>query len=143
MTSSNPPQSPKLIHAARIQRGWKVIYLFLRQIEPQRFAWFEERSDGNEVETDLAANNVEEALRIAHMRWKNEAYRNVNCGYRFTLPERDEHGQNALFHEMVASYASMNGQYFDPEVGHTCIVHNASQEARDLQKRLAGKEKQS
>ena len=132
-----PNTIPKLIHVARIQpHGTDLVYLFLRQIEPQRFAWFREEENSSEKETEVAANNVEEALRLAHRCWHNDAYRTVNCGFRYTLPERDEHGQNALFHEMAASYASMTGQYFDEELGHTCIVHNASQEARNLHSRL-------
>ena len=60
----------------------------------------------------------------------------MHCGFRYTLPERDEHGLNALFNQMVASYSSSNGVYFEQELGHPCIVQNASIQARLLWKKL-------
>jgi len=60
----------------------------------------------------------------------------VNCGFRYTLPERDEHGYNALFHQMAASYATSNGVYFDEESGNNCFVNFASEEAKNLLKVL-------
>jgi len=114
-----------VIHIALIfLRGKK--YLFLHKIEPRKFAWFE---DQNET---VAADNIEDAIRLAVQHWKKDAIKMLNCGFRYTLPERDEHGLNALFWQMVASYNSPTGVYFDEELGCNCIVQNASTEARNL-----------
>lgn len=126
-----------LIHVAEIQEQNKgKRYLFLRQLDPYRYVWFKEESPGNEIETVIWGANTEEAIYAARKAWKNELFRTLNCGFRYTLPERDEHGSNALFYQMAASYSSMNGVYFEDELGSNCIVHNASMEARDLWKRL-------
>lgn len=123
----------KLIHIASIQvNGRGKCYLFLREKDPQHFVWF----DGKQ-ETEVSGITVEEALRLARKRWKADEFRTVMCGFRYTLPERDEHGLNALFCQMKESYASPNGVYFDTELGHNCFVNFASQEARDLCKQLA------
>ena len=98
---------------------------------------YKRQGTGVEVPTDISAETSEEALRLAHRQWKGSDFRTLRCGYRFTLPERDEIGSNALFHQMAASYATMNGVYFDDELGHQCIVKDASQEAYDLYKRLS------
>jgi hypothetical protein len=142
MTSTTPqktePSKPalKLIHAALIlgEDGRKR-HLFLRQLEARRFVWFEELPGGEEKETDLATETIEEALRLSARRWKERSYRNINCGFRYNLPERDEHGINALFHQMAASYNSMNGVYYDDELGNNCFVQSASEEALALWKR--------
>lgn len=127
----------KLIHAALIHPAKKrPVCLLLRQIDPHLFAWFEENTDGVETQTDVSAPNFDEALRMARKKWQRDSFRTFNCGFRYTLPERDEHGVNALFHQMADSYNSMNGVYQDQDLGHPCIVHNASQEARLLFERL-------
>lgn len=102
-------------------------------MESFRFAWFLD-----EAPTGVEAPHVEEAIRLAVKKWKLNL---VNCGFRYMLPERDEHGINALFHQMGASYESMNGVYFEEELGYNCIVQNASDEARQLWRELkaAGK----
>ena len=126
-----------LIHVARYtlpNQGKRL--LFLRQKDPSYFAWYEETQDGEEVETDIGGANVEDALRLAHKKWREYYFTTLNCGFRYTLPERDEHGSNALFHQMMASYASANGVYFDQNLGHNCYVQAASQEALDLWHRL-------
>lgn len=131
-----PTTNNRLIHIARMQpKGIHVVYLFLRQLDPHHFRWFEEKGN-EEIETAVFGNSIEEAIRQSHRHWKNVAFRTVNCGFRFTLPERDEHGSNALFYQMVSSYSSMNGFYFDEELGFNCIVHQASLEARQLWNRL-------
>ena len=132
-------QSPKskLIHIARIylqKRG--NIYLFLRQIEPYHYLWLREEQPGIEVEMDVWGGTVGEALIAAYQAWKSDYIYPLNCGFRYTLPERDEVGTNALFHHMAASYSSMSGVYFDEELGTNCIVQFASIEARNLLKRL-------
>jgi hypothetical protein len=129
MTTQN---APKLIHIARIlSLEGRQTTLFLRKLDPVRFAWFEKR-EGAEQETEVSAGTIEEALRVAARYWKERSFRTLICGFRYTLPERDEHGINALFHQMSASYSSMNGIYYDEELGSNCYVQNASNEALDL-----------
>jgi hypothetical protein len=124
---------PKLIHIARIQvQNQGCTYLFLRQLEPYRYVWFLEDTPGKETETPIWSGTAEEALLAAYKAWNLNEIRPVHCGFRYTLPERDEVGTNALFHQMVSSYSSMSGVYFDEEIGSNCIVQFASHEARDL-----------
>lgn len=134
---SSPSQSPKLIHVAYLPNGRTGNrFLFLRRIDPQNFAWFEETTDGTEKQTEVTSYSAEEALRLAYRQWKSHSIRMLGCGFRYTLPERDEHGVNALFHQMASSYATPTGIYFDEELGNNCIVHFASQQARDLLQKL-------
>lgn len=127
----------KLIHIASIEEQAKgKVYLFLREKNSNHYVWLKEEQPGQEVETSVSAPTSEEALRLARREWWNSYFRPLNCGFRYTLPERDEHGYNALFHQMVASYTSFNGIYFDAELGNNCIIHNASLEARTLWKQL-------
>ncbi|MBA3815751.1 MAG: hypothetical protein H0X29_04375 [Parachlamydiaceae bacterium] len=123
----------KLIHVAHIlgPNGRKK-RLLLRKTSEHQFVWHEECIDNNEQETNVTADNIEAAMRRANYHWKNDGFTTLNCGFRYTLPERDEHGINALFHQMVASYSSMNGTYYDEELGNNCFVQNASIEARHL-----------
>lgn len=139
-----PTSTDNLIHIARIQpKGGNTHYLFLRKIN-DHYQWFEfnDKEQENELENekkcDLKSPTIEEALQKGAQYWKKKdlSFRYLHCGTRFTLPERDEHGINALFYQMKASYKSINGVYFDEEVGHNCIVHNASFEALDLLKRF-------
>lgn len=126
-----------LVHAGRIQRRGKgSLYLFLRQITPQTYQWFKEEPPKEETPTSVMAFTIEEALRLAEHTWHQDGFRTVICGFRYTLPERDEHGTNALFHQMVASYSALSGVYFDEELSHNCIVHFASAEALSLYRRL-------
>jgi len=127
---------PKLIHAAvaRIRGEGKVI-LLLRETAPYHYQWYMEK-DGFEVDTAVSAPTVEDALRLARHQWKNDSFRTIICGFRYTLPERDEHGCNALFHQMAASYANSGKTYFDEELGNNCVVFHASEEAIDLWHRL-------
>jgi hypothetical protein len=137
----------KLIHIGRIQSTEGPLYLFLRQSASEHFIWFKETSSGNaeEEETEIFGTTINQALSAARQYWRHASFRTVNCGFRYSLPERDEHGCNALFHQMAASYSSSNGVYFDEDLGHNCIIHFASQEAwtlwQDLKKtgRLAMK----
>lgn len=136
-TTTEKPANPKLIHAARIFSSDGVHhYLFLRKISPDHFVWHREERDLSEKETEVWAINIEEALRLAARFWRLDSFRTVICGFRYTLPERDEHGINALFHQMVASQSSMNGIYYDEELGNNCFVQNASNEALQLWQRL-------
>lgn len=107
-------------------------FLFLEEITPHLYAWITESGE----EVGLSAPHIEEAIRIAR---REEGFQPLNCGFRFTLPERDEHGENALFHQMGASHEAFNGIYFDQDLGHNCIVREASQEALSLWKKENGR----
>lgn len=122
----------KLIHIAHIigPDGRKK-RLLLRKKSERLFVWYEEH-ENEERETDIFADNIEDAIRIANYKWKYDFFTTLICGFRYTLPERDEHGINALFHQMAASYDSMNGVYYDEELGNNCFVQNASLDARQL-----------
>lgn len=127
----------KLIHAAKIRvQSQGDCLLLLRQTEPFHYAWFRENQPGMELETGVWGGTAEEAIQEANRIWRSDQIQTLNCGFRYTLPERDEVGANALFHQMVSSYSSMNGVYFDEELGSNCFVQNASSEARLLWKRL-------
>ena len=115
------------IHVGKIGRRT----LFLCKLESFQYAWFFE-----ETPTNVVSHNIEEAIRLAYRKWAPDGFRTLHCGFRYTLPERDEHGINALFYQMVASYRSPNGVYFDEELGGNCIVQFASLESRNLMKRL-------
>lgn len=88
---------------------------FLRKQEPKCFTWY-----SNESPTEVGAESLEEAIRLAYQTWKG--FTPLPCGHVFTLPERDEHGNDALFYQMAKSLASPSGIYFDEELGHNCIV---------------------
>jgi hypothetical protein len=132
-----------MIHVARIFTDRGDRYLFLRQMNPHTFTWFEQLDEKSETETPFTAQTIEDAIRLAVETWKGSYFRTVICGFRYTLPERDEHGINALFCQMAASYKSSNGIYFDEELGCNCFVQNASDEARKIWKLLLANEKKS
>jgi hypothetical protein len=117
----------KLIHIAKIFTDGKHQLLFLRKVSNDEFRWFESKNP-----TPVYAPTIEESLRLAVRHWKEKSYSTIICGFRYTLPERDEHGINALFHQMAASLSTSNGVYFDEELGNNCFVQNYSLEARDL-----------
>lgn len=117
-----------VVHIAKVnlpREGW--VYLYLKHID-ESYVWFLPSGE----RTEVSASTVSEAMRLARRAWNLQSFDTVHCGYRFTLPERDEIGNNALFKHLRASYNSFNGQYADDELGHTCIVREASQEALNL-----------
>ncbi|MEX1013153.1 MAG: hypothetical protein WD595_00655 [Waddliaceae bacterium] len=120
-----------IIHAGRIigNKG-PPLYLFLREVD-EKYAWF-----NGDTQTDIVADTIGSAITLARRKWKFNHFRTLNCGFLYTLPERDEHGINALFHQMAASYKSPNGIYFDETLGHPVYVQNASQEALNLFKEM-------
>lgn len=129
--------SSKLVHVAKFQaQNGELAYLFLRKIDKNTFAWFQQSKDGKEDDMSVVAPSIEEAIRLANKKWAENAFRSLGCGFRYTLPERDEHGINALFHQMASSYNSSNGTYFDEELGNNCFVNFASQEALALWRKL-------
>ncbi|MFA6915679.1 MAG: hypothetical protein WC222_04725 [Parachlamydiales bacterium] len=138
--STNPiaePPKPKLIHIAKIfgDNGWQ--FVFLKQLSQHMFQWFYTGENFFESPADVSADSVQEAMRLGFRHWKDRFFKPLGCGFRYNLPERDEHGINALFHQMVASLSSFNGVYFDEELGHLCFVQNASIEARQLWQQLS------
>jgi hypothetical protein len=115
----------KVIHIANSDDG----ILLLKEDSPSRFVWVK----GKE-ETSTEAPSYEEAVRLG---WKTiSGFSPLLCGYKFTLPERDEHGNNATFSDMVQSLNSSNGIYFDKDLGHNCIVHQIPQKSRLLYEKL-------
>lgn len=136
LISMSEKNNESLVHIGKYHPRHKGRrYLFLRERAPTHFIWYEEE-DGKELETEVEAPSIEEAMQLAHKTWKNDAFRTIICGFRYTLPERDEHGINALFRQMVASYSTPNGTYYDEELGHNCFVQSASREALDLWQQL-------
>jgi hypothetical protein len=123
---------PRLIHIARIYPREGGGTLYLRQKEPNLFLWYQEDAQGNERETSVAAPTIEEALRLGARQWREDYFQTLGCGYRFTLPERDEHGMNALFCQMSAALQTMNGVYFDEDLGHHCSVKQIPSAAYEL-----------
>jgi len=114
----------EIIHIATLKKGLEIRHLYLKKTGPETYQWFDE-----EEATDVKGITPEEAMRLAKRHWNLYPIQFLNCGKRLTLPERDEHGGNALFHQMALSYRSFNGIYYDEELGHSCIVKDASQEA--------------
>lgn len=131
-TSIESKPQRKIIHVGCLQDG---TYLLLRREGPDSYSWWSE-SGTSEIETGVTAKTIEEAIRVANNKWKNQNFRTVICGFRYTLPERDEHGINALFHQMISSYSTPTGVYQDEELGHACHVQFASDEALRLWKKL-------
>lgn len=125
-----------LIHVGKRKHGRTTQFIFLRKMSPSLFTWFEEAND-TERATAVSASQIEEAIRLAYRQWQKEHFSLLKCGFRYMLPERDEHGINALFYQMVASVSSPTGIYFDDRLGNNCFVQNASIEARNLWKKLA------
>ncbi len=134
-THQTAPQ-PKLIHIGKFFEKGRWNLLFLRQLEERHFEWFIPNENWEETATDVKADSIQEAQRLAVKAWKINYFRYLLCGFRYNLPERDEHGINALFHQMAASLSTSNGIYFDEELGHNCYVQNASNEARELLQKL-------
>lgn len=110
----------KLIHLAESDEGLILLY----EKSPQSYIWY--TGDQPTIEAD----SLEEAIRLG---WRHfPGFAPLLAGYRYTLPERDEHGNNALFSEMVASLNSPSGVYFDEKSGHNNVVHNIPQKAKNL-----------
>jgi len=126
----------KLIHIAKIYTGRGRGTLYLRQNEAGKYRWYQVDPQGNERETDVESFNIEEAMRLGSRAWKEDNFQTLGCGYRFTLPERDEHGMNALFYQMAAALQTSNGVYFDEDLGHHCSVKQIPSEAYDLWSKL-------
>lgn len=125
-----------LIHIGYVQKARERQYLFLRKTEAGQYAW-EYAAPAEETNTpEVIADSAEEAIRLASLHWRAPAWQSLPCGFRFTLPERDEVGTPALFHQMVRSYRTGNGVYLDEELGSSCIIHDAPSLTLALWRRL-------
>lgn len=127
---------PKLMHIATISTERGRTELFLRQVDPKIYRWYRLDRTGNEIETAVASDTIEDSIRQAGVHWKLEHFSPMLCGYRFTLPERDEHGNNALFYQMASALQTMNGIYFDEELGHFCVIKQIPLVAKEYWKQL-------
>lgn len=121
-------QTRDLISIATIDADQR---LYLRKVEPKLFKWYQEETD-----TGIQSDRVIEAIRLAENEWKSKGFKQLNCGYVYTLPERDEHGNNALFSQMAKSLDSGNGIYFDEDLGHNCTVQQIPLESARLYRSL-------
>ena len=115
----------EILHAGKINYS---TYLLLDNHFVWRFI--------DQKEASPAASSFQQALVLARQLWSKDFFTLLHCGFRYTLPTRDETGINATFKQMVLSYSASNGRYFDEEVGHLCYVDFASQEALRLWKRI-------
>jgi hypothetical protein len=129
-----------LIHVAKIYKEHEPIrFLYLREVEEGKFSWKEE-IESEEIDTGVTASSIDEAMQKAQKKWGIDYFKTLGCGYKYTLPERDEIGSPALFHQMVKSYSIPGGIYQDEDDGLS-IVQNASQEALRLWHQLSSRGK--
>lgn len=135
MTTSQDKPIETLMHIAKTNKH----YLFLRQRTAILYEWVKVDKDGNEEDTGISGLNIEEAIQKGNRAFKDLGIKSLDCGYRYTLPERDEHGVNAYFFQMKESYSSSNGIYFDKISGNNCLVQSASSEALQLMQNLKQK----
>jgi hypothetical protein len=135
-TTNEAAPKETLIHAAIYKPRGRRVYLLLRQDSSGNYRWHEVQEDSGEIEKPVSGQSLSEAMQNAYKAWRLNSFLPLQCGFRFTLPERDEIGRPAFFHEMIASYRSMTGGYFEPAANVMCIVQKASKEALDLWKRL-------
>jgi hypothetical protein len=112
----NIAKKDNLYRIATIEKGGKK-HLSLHKDADGLFRWYLDNEP-----TEIAAVTAEEASKMARKQYKEEHFRVLSCGNKFTLPERDEHGTPADYQEMVKSLKSMNGVFFDEKLGHNCIV---------------------
>ncbi len=123
-------KSSEIIHIARVHLDEGKRYLYLKEIEAG-YGWFYEEGPAL-----LEAPTIEEAISLASRHFKHHFFDFLNCGFRFQVTPRDEHGAPAFFRDMVASFSTPTGEYYDESKGHHYIVNNPSREALDFLKRL-------
>jgi|GEM_PF-2807228 len=80
----------------------------------------------------LAGKSLGEMREAIFTHFIDLPVRIVNFGVLYTLPERDEVGQYALFHQARNSYKVSNGVVFDPKWGYSYKVDFLSQEGRNI-----------
>lgn len=112
----NIAKKDNLYWIASLENGGKK-WLTLHKEEDGLFRWYLDN-----MPTDIANTSAEASVKEARKRYREEHLKIHSCGNKFTLPERDEHGTPANFQEMVKSLRSMNGVFFDDQLGHNCIV---------------------
>lgn len=96
-------------------------------VQDSSFKWFL-----NGKPTEVESLTLPLALIEAQKAFKLDRFQLLQCGVKFSLPERDEHGTPALYCDMIKSLASSNGQYFDPLYGQNFIVHQIPSATREL-----------
>ena len=111
----------KIIHKALVNNKW----IDLVEIEPGQYGWF----DGD-LSLGLKASTIPLAFSMARKNFSS--FKPISAGYKYTLPERDEHGKEALYYEAVKSLESPNGVFFDEFAGHNAVVHLIPQKTIDL-----------
>ncbi len=116
-----------IFHVAKFYPDGRLKYLFLKK-KGDLFEW---------EESNCVQKSVAEAIDAASLLWKGDYFKLVHCGFRYSLPIRDQVGVNALFWQMAKSYAVSSGVYFDEDVGHQCIVKFASDEALRIWKEIS------
>ncbi|HRD55441.1 MAG TPA: hypothetical protein PLC42_03490 [Parachlamydiaceae bacterium] len=131
----NETKTNRLIHIGILKKKGKEHYCFLREQNPILYEWKEEEN-GNEKSLNLFGSSIEEAIFKIRRAFDSQEFCFLDCGFRYTLPERDEHGINALFFQMKESYNASNGVYFDEILGNNCHVQFASLDALKLLKKL-------
>ena len=125
----------RLMHIGVIRDVGGSHLLFLREVD-RKYHWFLEKR-GEEEKTALGADKMEEAIQLAYREWGRLEFRFLGCGYRFTLPERDEHGDPASFYQMVKALQSSSYTYMDEDLGHLCVIKQIPSFARELYHRLS------
>lgn len=110
-----------IIHKALANNNW----IDLIEFEPGRYGWFV----GDRF-LDIEASTISQAIQMARRDFID--FKPISAGYKYTLPERDEHGKEAYYCDAVKSLASPNGIYFDEKAGHNAIVHLIPQKTIDL-----------
>lgn len=124
----------RIIHVGVLKKGNKKHYFFLKEMSSMLYKWEDEESPYKDLQ--IYGQTIEEAISEAKKFFKDQEFYFLNCGFRYTLPERDEHGINALFFQMKDSYNASNGVYFDEILGNNCYVQFASLEALNLLRKL-------
>ena len=125
-----------IIHVGKLYlpKRRKSQYAILRKLEDNSFQWFIEDKN-KELPSTVKGKTVSSSIRAAKRHWRDAAFNPLHCGMRYELPERDEHGSKALFHEMIKSQEVSNGIYFEESINQQCIVNSISNEALALMKR--------
>lgn len=107
----------------------RIWHLVLRK-ESEFFHWFIYNTENkNLIATSCKGPNIGQTCHLARLRWARWGFRTLHCGTLFILPERDEIGSPALFHEMVQSLSNSSGAVFDPNRGYSYRVDQISEEA--------------
>lgn len=111
-------------------------YLFLQRSDSS-FHWLKMNPSFDEgIETPCQGETLARAIQAAYKMWQADFFTLLNCGFRYSLPVRDQTGCSAFFWQMAKSYSTPNGHYFDEEAGHLCFVDFASTEALAIWRKI-------